>query len=115
MPRFGKTMAVFGAVYSVFAVLQGFTSEGKIYWLIKPRARGVYGSYVNHNHYAGLMELLLPFAVVLAFSGSVRGAKRFLLGVCSDADGCLGISVSISGRDVRGYRGDGVPRSLLDA
>ena len=80
MPRFGKTMAVFGAVYSVFAVLQGFTSEGKIYWLIKPRAGAVYGSYVNHNHYAGLMELLLPFAVVLAFSGSVRGAKRFLLG-----------------------------------
>jgi O-antigen ligase len=80
MPRFGKTMAVFGAVYSVFAVLQGFTSEGKIYWLIKPRAGSVYGGYVNHNHYAGLMELLLPFAVVLAFSGSVRGAKRFLLG-----------------------------------
>jgi O-antigen ligase len=80
MPRFGKTMAVFGAVYSVFAVLQGFTSEGKIYWLIEPRAGSVYGSYVNHNHYAGLMELLLPFAVVLAFSGSVRGAKRFLLG-----------------------------------
>jgi hypothetical protein len=80
IPRFGKIMAAFGAVYSVFAVLQGFTSEGKIYWLIKPRAGTVYGSYVNHNHYAGLMELLLPFAVALAFSGSVRGAKRFLLG-----------------------------------
>jgi O-antigen ligase len=80
MPRFGKTMAVFGAVYSVFAVLQGFTSEGNIYWLMKPRAGSVYGSYVNHNHYAGLMELLIPFAVVLTLSGSIRGAKRFLLG-----------------------------------
>jgi hypothetical protein len=77
--RFGKTMALFGAVYAVFAVFQGFTSEGRIYWLIKPRAGSVYGSYVNHNHYAGLMELLLPIALVLAFSGSVRGGKRVLL------------------------------------
>jgi O-antigen ligase len=77
---FGNAMAWFGSVYAVFAVLQGFTSENKIYWLIKPRAGSVYGSYVNHNHYAGLIELLLPFALVLAFSGSVRGAKRFLLG-----------------------------------
>jgi O-antigen ligase len=78
--RFGKTMAVFGSVHAVFAVLQGFTSDGKIYWLIKPRAGSVYGSYVNHNHYAGLIELLFPFSLVLAFSGSIRGAKRFLLG-----------------------------------
>jgi O-antigen ligase len=80
MLRFGKTMAIFGAVYTVFAVLQGFTSDGKIYWLIKPRAGSVYGSYVNHNHYAGLIELLLPFALVLSFGGAVRGSKRFLLG-----------------------------------
>jgi len=79
MVSFGKAMALFGSVYSVFAVLQGFTSNGKIYWLIKPRAGSVYGAYVNHNHYAGLMELLLPFVLVLAFSGLVRGAKRFLL------------------------------------
>src|SRR5208282_3122863 len=49
--RFGKTMALFGSVYAVYAVFQGFTSEGRIYWLIKPRAGSVYGSYVNHNHY----------------------------------------------------------------
>ena len=77
--RFGKTMALFGSVYAVFAVFQGFTSEDRIYWLIKPRAGSVYGSYVNHNHYAGLMELLLPIALVLALSGSVRGGKRVLL------------------------------------
>jgi O-antigen ligase len=77
--HFGKTMALFGSVYAVFAVFQGFTSEGRIYWLIKPRAGSVYGSYVNHNHFAGLMELLFPIALVLAFSGSVRGGKRVLL------------------------------------
>lgn len=80
LPRFAKIMALFGSVYAVFAVLQGFTSEGKIYWLIKPRTGNAYGSYVNHNHYAGLMELLLPFALVLVVSGSARGATRVLLG-----------------------------------
>jgi len=77
--RFGDAMAVFGAIYALFAVLQGFTSEGRIYWRIKSQAGGVYGSYVNHNHYAGLMELLLPIALVLAFNGSVRGGRRVLL------------------------------------
>jgi O-antigen ligase len=77
--RFAKTMAVFGAVYATFAVLQGFTSEGRIYWRIKPQAGSLYGTYINHNHYAGLIELLLPFALVLAFSGFIRGGKRILL------------------------------------
>src|SRR5271165_2382167 len=79
MLRFANIMAVFGAIYALFAVLQGFTSEGRIYWRIKPRAGSVYGSYVNHNHYAGLMELLLPIVLVLAFNGSVRAGKRVLL------------------------------------
>jgi O-antigen ligase len=78
--HFSKIIALFGAVYAVFAILQGFTSEGRIYWRFKPRAGGPYGSYVNYNHYAGLIELLLPFALMLSFSGAVRGPKRFLLG-----------------------------------
>jgi len=80
---FGNAMSLFGPVYALFAVLQGFTSGNKIYWLIQPRVGSVYGSYVNHNHYAGLIELLLPFALVPAFRGSVRGTKRFLLGFAS--------------------------------
>ena len=76
---FANTMVLFGSLYAIFAVFQGFTSNGKIYWLIKPRVGSVYGSYVNHNHYAGLIELLLPLALVLALDTSVRREKRFLL------------------------------------
>ena len=77
---FGKTMAMFGSLYAVFAVLQEFSSGGNIYWLITPRVGNVYGSYVNHNHYAGLMELLLPFPLVLAFDRSTHTPKRLLFG-----------------------------------
>jgi len=77
--RFAVVMAGFGSVYAVFAVLQGFTSGGKIYWWITPQAGSGYGTYVNHNHHAGLIELLLPMALVLAFTGRVRGTMRGLL------------------------------------
>ncbi len=80
LPRFGEIMAGFGSVYALFAILQEFTSANKIYWFIVPRTGNVYGSYVNHNHYAGFIELLLPFTLVLAFSGRVRGSKRLLPG-----------------------------------
>jgi O-antigen ligase len=75
----GNLAAAFGAIYAVFGVLQSFTSDGKIYWSMQSPAVSAYGSYVNHNHYAGLMELLFPFALVLAFSGTVQGAQRGLL------------------------------------
>jgi len=76
--RFGDAFAVYGSLYAIFAILQSFTSEGRIYWLIQ-QSGSVYGSYVNHNHYAGLMELLFPVVLVPAFNGSIRGAKRGLL------------------------------------
>ena len=36
------------------------------------------GQYVNHNHYAGLMEMLTPLALALSLSKLVRGAPRML-------------------------------------
>ena len=76
---FANTIVAFGSLYAVFAVFQGFTPNGKIYWLIEPRAGSIYGSYVNHNHYAGLIELLLPLALVIALDPSLRREKRLLL------------------------------------
>ena len=56
-----KLFTGYGAVVASFAVLQGIAPNGKLYW-IWPLEQGgsIYGPYVNHNHYAGLMEMLLP-------------------------------------------------------
>ena len=52
----------FRRVYAFFALAQGLTSNGKFFWVYTPRFHGsIYGSYVNHDHYAGLMEMLVPF------------------------------------------------------
>ncbi len=41
----------------------------------------MYGPYVNHNHYAGLMELLIPIPLVLALSGFLEHKGRIAAGI----------------------------------
>ena len=78
---FAHVMTAFGFLIAVFAILQDFSSEGKLYWVRTPRQGGwIFGPYVNHNHYAGLMEMLIPFALVLALPGMLRGGHRMLAG-----------------------------------
>ncbi|MFY9558878.1 MAG: O-antigen ligase family protein [Terriglobales bacterium] len=66
-----------GAVLASFALLQGIAPNGKLYW-IWPLEQGglIYGPYVNHNHYAGLMEMLTPFPLVLAVSRFPHGNRK---------------------------------------
>jgi len=70
----------FGIVYSFFALVQELAPNGKIFWLYTPRYNGaIYGSYVNHNHYAGLMEMLLPVPLCLSMGHLFRGGKRAMI------------------------------------
>ena len=81
---FALVMIVFGAGYAFFALAQELTSNGKIFWLHSSQFRGsMYGSYVNHNHYAGLMEMLVPIPFVVTMGHMFRGGKRALIGSCA--------------------------------
>src|ERR1017187_5005981 len=81
---FGLAMVVFGACYAFFALAQELTSNGKIFWMHSPQFHGsIYGSYVNHDHYAGLMEMLVPIPFVLSMGHLLRGGKRALVGSCA--------------------------------
>ena len=75
-----KAATGYGAVVAAFAVLQGIAPNGKLYW-IWPSAQGgaIYGPYVNHNHYAGLMEMLTPFPLVLAATRFSDGNRRMIV------------------------------------
>ena len=69
-----------GFLVALFAVIQDLTSKGEIYWLVPVRgASFIYGPYVNHNHYAGIMELLAPFPLVLSMMEELTPPKRVLL------------------------------------
>jgi O-antigen ligase len=72
-----KLFTVYGAVVASFAVLQGLAPNGKLYWIWPPEQGGaIYGPYVNHNHYAGLMEMLTPFPLVLAATRYTSGNRK---------------------------------------
>ena len=70
-------LCIYGAVLATFALLQGISPNGKLYWLRTPRMGGwIYGPYVNHNHYAGLMEMLLPIPLVLCLTRLAHFKER---------------------------------------
>jgi O-antigen ligase len=73
--------SLYGAALAGFALLQGISSNGKLYWIRQPRMGGwVYGPYVNHNHYAGLMEMLVPIPLVLALTHLASSRTRAVAG-----------------------------------
>ena len=64
------TLIFFGFVYSVFAIAQKFTWNGMAYWFIRIRPeRSPFGPFINPNHFAGYVEMLIPLAMGLWFSG----------------------------------------------
>src|SRR5229473_1147228 len=63
----------FGFLVAIFGILQHLTFNGKLYWFREMRYGGIpFGPYVNRNHFAGFVELLLPLALVPLLLGRVR-------------------------------------------
>jgi O-antigen ligase len=88
-------IACFGAGVACFAMIQEPTSGGRLYWTRIPQDGGsIYGPYVNHNHYAGLMEMLAPIPLVLCLSASVPRDMRLLYGSATLA---MAASIFVSG------------------
>ena len=81
---FAFVMIFFGAGYAFFALVQELTANGKIFWVHSPQFHGsIYGSYVNHDHYAGLMEMLVPLPFVVSMGHLLRGGQRVLVAFCA--------------------------------
>lgn len=100
--------SVYGFALASFALIQGLTSNGKLYWIRTPQFGGwIYGPYVNHNHYAGLMEMLTPFALVILFSPRVQRPHKAIAGlagammastifICGSRGGMLAFAVQMA-------------------
>ena len=70
-------ISIYTFVMSVFAIIQFFASPGVLYGTRKPIWGGwIFGPYVNHNHYAGLMEMLIPIAIGLALAKIQTSPQR---------------------------------------
>ena len=82
--KIAVVLAIYGFALAACALVQGIAPNGKLLWMRQPRLGGwIYGSYVNHNHYAGLMELLVPIPLILSLSHMVEDRERTAAGVAA--------------------------------
>jgi O-antigen ligase len=77
-------LGLYGSLISAFALVYSLSSNGKLYWFY-PLSHGgaVFGPYVNHNHYAGLMEMLVPIPLVLALTRLAGERERIAAGIAA--------------------------------
>jgi O-antigen ligase len=52
-----------GFAIAILSTVQYFTSDGAIYWMFHVRAGRPFGPFVNPDHYAVFIELILPLAI----------------------------------------------------
>lgn len=67
--RVMKVLSVFGFSLAIFSIIQHATWNGKIYWFRELSQGGTpFGPFVNRNHFAGLVGMIVPLSLGLAFS-----------------------------------------------
>lgn len=69
-------VAVTGFLVSLFGLVQYLTWNGKIYWFRRVPSTSSFGPFVNHNHFAGYVGMIIPIAVCLAFTVAERRRDR---------------------------------------
>lgn len=77
LPKLAFFLTIFGTVLATFAVIQYFTWNDRFYWFRVAQAEAPFGPFVNRNHFAGYIELLLPWPVIVALSRDNREEKLF--------------------------------------
>ena len=86
----------FTAALALLAILQVLTGADGIYWRFTYLYASPAGSFVNRNHFAGCMELLLPVSCVAAFQHRHRPLSRFLAWATAPALGIAAVLLSAS-------------------
>ena len=88
-----NVLIIFGMAMSVFALMQHFTWDGRIYWIRPTPWNVAFGPFVNRNHYAGYMEMLAPLPLALILGRGVRKESWLFYGF---AAAIMGLSIFIS-------------------
>lgn len=92
-------LILLGFLISVFGIVQHFSFNGKLYWLVRlPRGAGPFGPYVNRDDFAGLVELTAPLGLALLWFRAWRREQLVLLGLFTIVPiGALALSGSRGG------------------
>ena len=95
--RISAVIVVSGIIVAILGIAQKVTEAPKIYWFWKPLFRedaSFFGPFVNPNHFAGYIEMVIPLSIgLLVFQWKslvkdrVRSFREFLINIC-DEKGC---------------------------
>ena len=100
---FSAALTWLGFLLAVLALVQVYTSPNLIYWSRPAPGAQVFGPFVDKNHYAVLMELLVPGALLLALRESDKQLVYFVfcglmlasVVVCASRAGALVVAAEV--------------------
>jgi len=91
------TIVFSGILVAVLGIVQKVAHAPKIYWFWEPLFKedaSFFASFVNPNHFAGYIEMVIPLSIALFISkwrhlakNQIRGIREFLITVGSE-EGC---------------------------
>lgn len=75
-------LVVLGGVVAAYAIIQWVSGSTRILWLVQPAmyVKRAGGPFVNPNHLAGFLVLLLPLAMAQVFVGRGKAVSKVLYG-----------------------------------
>lgn len=93
--KVGVFLVFYGLIFSVFGLVQHFSWNGKFFWFVEPTRQlsAPFGSFVNHSHFAGYVEMMMPFALVMILFRTVNQEARLFYGFAAIV---MGVAVVIS-------------------
>lgn len=93
--KVGRFLTCYGLLFAVFGLAQHFSWNGKFFWIIEPTfpKDGVFGPFVNRNHFAGYVEMMMPIPLAMVLHRSVRREAQIFYGFAAVV---LGVAAVIS-------------------
>lgn len=68
LEKLAQWLTFYGMALALFAVFQYLNWSNQFHWLRLANADSPFGPFINRNHFAGYMELLLPWPIVLSMT-----------------------------------------------
>lgn len=78
-----KFLPWYGLTLAILAILQHFSAGNAILWVREISNGQPFGTFINRDHFAGYMELLVGTPVALIATRQTRGEGRFILVVAA--------------------------------
>jgi O-antigen ligase len=93
LASFRRALLYYAFALSVFSTIQYFSSEGKIFWIFQSGStEGILGPFINRDHYAAFIELVLPIALFEGLRDRRQGFKAATMAAAMVASVIAGAS-----------------------